>query len=112
MSGNTQEPGVIITLDDGGRKVPVAPGALIELRLPEIPGTAVVWQLPDIPGLDLVSDAYDDLSPGVGGSATRVLQFRLTKDAPIALHMVREKAFDPVVSRDAELQLEIEPTER
>jgi len=109
MSGDTENPGVTFTLEDGGRKVPVAPGTLIELRLPEIPGTAIVWQLPDPQGLEFVSDGYEDMSPGIGGASTRVLRFRLTGSGPVDLHLVREKEFDPVTSRDAEFSVRIEP---
>lgn len=81
---------VVLTLDDGGRTVPVTTGAVIELRLPEMPTTGFRWTVP--PGD--VKDGYDRPGDAPGAAATRVLRFRMP-DNPLHLDLSRRQEWDP-----------------
>lgn len=100
MSGDS----VVLTEQDGGRKVPVPADHVIELRLPENPTTGVRWSLPD--GVEVIEDSYEDTSDAPGAAAMRVLRLKVKK--PGRLHMERRQAWEQGSAPDATFEVELE----
>jgi inhibitor of cysteine peptidase len=94
---------------DGGRKVPVQPGQVVEIALPENPTTGWRWTLPDAPGLELVDDTYavpDQLVPGA--ATMRILRFRVL-GGQIEVIMRRTQSWEPGSVPDALFEITLVP---
>ncbi|MGB3556839.1 MAG: protease inhibitor I42 family protein [Jannaschia sp.] len=96
---------LILTPEDGGREVPVTPGASVELRLPENPTTGFRWT---VEGDVAVShDGYDGSAPEPGAATTRVLRLTMP-DRAMRLRLRRRQDWDPE-GADGTLEFDLRP---
>ncbi|MFO1046322.1 MAG: protease inhibitor I42 family protein [Geminicoccaceae bacterium] len=88
---------LLLTEDDAGRTVEVAPAASVRLRLPENPTTGYRWMLTMQPAgcLELASDGFERPSaamPGAGG--VRVLEINAMPLSPCELTLASRRPWE------------------
>lgn len=95
-----------LTEADGGRTVPVPPGAEVELVLPENPTTGCLWHWPETASVVVADQGYRSTSEAVvpGAGALRVLRLRLTGDSA-HLHLWRGQEWEPDTAPDASFDI-------